>query len=297
MNNSKKNIAVRGTAKSWIHKHPKIYAIYKQGIFRYLSSSFRILPDFLIIGAVKSGTSSLYDYIILHPEIFSALRKETKFFDVDFKLGINMYKSNFPTPLYRFIVRKLQKKKFLTGEATPGYIHNPHCAKRVHDYLPNVKLIIILRNPIDRAYSDYQMRIRAKHETKSFEDSIKEEEKKLSESEKILENENYSQYGAEFRPYLSRGNYYEQIKPWRELFPKENFLILKTEDLEKDHQKTLNHVFKFLGLKEMEISDFTRKNVAKYAEMNLETRKHLIEHFKPQNEKLKELNLDVDWNH
>ena len=276
----------RFMAKTWIKKHPKLFTIYKQGIFRILTKSIRVLPDFLIIGGVKCGTTSLYDYLIKHPQIYPAKNKEAKFFDFDYELGLSWYRSNFPSSLSKFLITKLFKKRFLTGEATPNYLHHPLCAKRIHDNLPDIKLIIILRNPVERAYSEYQMRIRSGHEVIPFEDTIKQEEEMISKGENLLENNYYAEYGAKFRPYLSRGFYQLQISKWLNLFPRKNFLFLKTEDLDKNPQQILDEVFKFLGLPEFILKNLDKKNVGRYPKLEEKTREHLFNYYKPYNENL-----------
>jgi hypothetical protein len=292
MNKSK----LRLIAKQWLHNHPKLYFLYKQGIFKVLTAKSRVLPDFLIIGAAKCGTTSLYDYVIQHPDIYPALRKETKFFDVDYKMGITRYRSNFPLNFSKFLIEKIQKKKFLTGEATPGYLHNYHSANRVHKELPNIKLIVILRNPIDRAFSDYQMRVRAKHENRTFLDVIKYEENLLADGVDLLKHEKYFEYGAKFRPYLSWGRYFDELEPWLKLFPKNNFLFLKTQDLNDDPITTLNHLFEFLDLKPFKIKNLKRQNVGKYEKLDEKIRDHLIHHFKNHNKKLEKfLGINFNW--
>jgi hypothetical protein len=292
MNKSK----LRLIAKAWLHNHPKLYSLYKQGIFNVLTAKSRALPDFLIIGAAKCGTTSLYDYVIQHPDIYPALRKETKFFDVDFKMGITWYRSNFPLKFFKFIIEKIKKKKFLTGEATPGYLHNYHCANRIHNVLPNIKLIIILRNPIDRSFSDYQMRVRGNHEIRTFSDVIKHEENLLAEGVDLLKDEKYFKYGAKFRPYLSWGHYFDELEPWLKLFSKENFLFIKTRNLNENPVTTLNHIFKFLDLKSFEIKNLERHNVGKYEKLDEKIRNHLVKHFKNHNKKLEEfLGISLNW--
>jgi hypothetical protein len=287
---------LRLIAKEWLHNHPKLYLLYKQGLLKVLTAKFRVLPDFIIIGAAKCGTTSLYDYLIQHPDIYPALRKETKFFDVHFQMGITWYRSNFPFKFFKFIVEKIQKKKFLTGEATPAYLHNYHCANRIHKELPNTKLIIILRNPIDRAFSDYQMRVRGNHENRSFLDVIKFEENLLADGIDLLKDEKYFKYGAKFRPYLSWGRYFDELEPWQKLFPKDNFLFLKTQDLNKNPLTTLNRVFEFLDIKPFEIKNLEKLNVGKYEKLDEEIRNHLIEHFKKHNKKLEEyLGINFNW--
>ena len=119
-------------------------------------------PNFLIIGAQRCGTTSLYNYLIQHPQIVPSSKKEVHFFDLNFHLGQSWYEKHFPEV----------SDNILTGEASPYYIFHPLCPKRIFDYDPSVKLIVILRNPIDRAYSHYRHIVRLGHEPLKFEDAL-----------------------------------------------------------------------------------------------------------------------------
>ena len=116
----------------------------------------RMLPDFVIIGAQKSGTSSLYDFVVQHPAILPAAKKELHYFSLGYKKGEYWYRLRFP-------IRASQK--LLSGEASPIYLFYPMVPGRMKKLLPDVKLIVILRNPVDRAYSHYHDTKRKKRET------------------------------------------------------------------------------------------------------------------------------------
>src|SRR5205085_12321641 len=123
--------------------------------FRGLTSQVRLLPDFLIIGGQRCGTSSLYYYLTEHPGIISASTKETHFFDESFSKGIERYRAQFPSSFQKMYVRNVLKRDFLTGEGTPYYILYPHAPRRTFEIVPQVKLIALLRNPVERAHSQY----------------------------------------------------------------------------------------------------------------------------------------------
>ena len=283
--------------KNWVRNHPRIYGIYKQGIFRTLTYPIRVLPDFLIIGAIKCGTSSLFNYLTQHPDINSPLRKESKFFDVDFSLGTEWYRTNFPTSIVKFYRKKILKKDFQTGESTPNYLFHPDVPERVYRFHSKIKLIIILRNPVDRAYSDYNMHFNNKLEQLSFIDAIKKEKDLLSKNERIVWNPGHYIYNHEFFPYLQRGIYINQIQRWQKFFSTGQFLILKTEDLNKDPIETTNNVFRFLGLSSFRIKNLERSNVGNYNEMDEKIKDELIDFYQKPNELLeKMLSLKFNWN-
>ena len=283
---------------SWLLQHPNLWTnpLSILSIFRAVTGKFRVLPDFIIIGAAKSGTTSLYDYLIQHPYIYSALWKEIYFFDRYYGRGISWYKANFPSKIYKFFITRIQKKPFLTGEATPTYIHHPLTPKRISEFLPDIKLIILLRNPVDRAYSHYQMEKKLGFENHSFEEAIELENFRLKgENEKIIKNMNYYSYKRQIYSYLTSGIYIDQLKLWMEYFPKKQFLIINSEDFENNPNKVFEDVESFLNIDHFKIK-FSKKNVGKYNPINPETRKKLSDFFIPHNERLYSfLNQNYGW--
>lgn len=265
--------------------------------YRRLTSQIRVLPDFIIIGGQRCGTTSLYYNLVRHPCIAPAFQKEAHFFDVNFNRGLSWYRSLFPTSIYRYYVERMRGRAFSTGEASPYYIFHPHAPKRIFDALPHVKLIAILRNPVDRAYSHYSARVRRGIETFSFRDAIEREEERLGgELERILEDESYYSPRHRLFSYLSRGIYIDQLRRWMDLFPREQFLILKSADFFADPQAVLNRVTDFLDLSTWETGDLGRYNVGKYTEMGAEMRSRLVEYFEPHNQRLyKYLGVDFGW--
>ena len=264
------------------------------GFIRLITSPLRRFPNFIIIGSAKSGTSSLYDYIVQHPEIDILpnykrrlpKEKEIYFFDENFSLGKFWYKSNFS-----FAYSKKQM-----GEANPNYIYHPLVPNRIQKTIPNCKFIVILRNPVDRAYSDYQMKVKNKLEKLTFEEAIKNEDKRIKgEVKRIIEKQEFS-FNFTAYSYLNRGKYAEQLERWFKKFPRKQFYILSTDDLKKNSDQILNEIFKFLDLDGQKIDILTKKNTGSYKSMNVETRTELVEYFKPHNEKLyKLLGRDFEW--
>jgi len=168
------------------------------------------LIDFLIIGAQRCGTTSLYSYMVLHPQISSAKNKEVHYFDIFFYKGLDWYLSQFPS-------LSSNNKNLITGESSPYYIFHPLAAKRIFKIIPKVKLIVLLRNPVERAYSHYHHIVKLGHESLTIEEAIKSEKERLDgETEKILSGEfsfNHQHYS-----YLARGIYVDQLIQYFELF-------------------------------------------------------------------------------
>ncbi|WP_307411852.1 sulfotransferase domain-containing protein [Neobacillus ginsengisoli] len=244
-------------------------------------ASHERMPDFLIIGAMKCGTTTLYKNLVKHSSIVSARRKELHFFDKDdeFIKGVDWYREQFPL---LFKKKFKDKSPFITGEASPRYLFIPEVPQRVFEAMPQVKLIVLLRNPVDRAYSHYHHFKRKGLESLSFEEAIKKEENGLLDS-----NIN--------RNYLARGKYYEQLKRWMNLFSREQFLILKSEDYFRDPIAGINQVCQFLNVQEWNL-EYTKEPSQPYPEMEVGTKERLANYFKPYNEKLYDyLGVNFDW--
>lgn len=263
-----------------------------------LTQNFRILPDFIIIGVQKCGTSSIYFNLRKHRWISSALTKEIHFFDNNYNRGINWYRRHFPSEYYRKIARSLLNKNIITGEASPDYIFNYHTPQRICRTLQDVKLLVFLRNPADRAYSHYQHYLRQGLENLSFEEALEKEDERLGgELEKIKADPDYYSFNYHHYSYRTRGIYIEQLKRWTAIFPRKQFFILSSEDFYRDPDTVYQEILDFLGLPAWSPGSFEKYNVGKkYTGMKNSTRKKLIEFFKPYNQKLyKFLNIEFDW--
>jgi hypothetical protein len=249
------------------------------------------LPDFLIIGAQKCGTTFRYHLLCQHPYVVSAATKEVHFFDTSFAKGVQWYRSQFLAPTQK------NGRKILTGESSPYYIYHPHAAKRAAKVVPDAKLIALLRDPVDRAYSDYNHKIREVREHLSFEEAIDAEEERLrGEKEKMLANDNYHSLKYRKYSYLSRGIYVDQLVEWNRHFDRDQLLVLKSEDFFENPQESFKRVLGFLGLPHWETGASGQRNEGEYDEMSFATRRRLEAYFEPHNRRLYEfLGVDLGW--
>ncbi len=241
-------------------------------------------PDFIIIGFMKCGTTSLYDYILKHPQVLPASQKEIMFFNNQnlLKMGIDWYRSNFP-PIP-------DNSDYVTGEASTLYVQDSATAKRIKDNFPNTKLIVILRNPIKRAISHYHFDTRLFGRKNNLELIINREINNLKKAEDI------KKFIDGKSGIISTGLYIYFLEQWMSLFPKEQFLILKTEDLAKNTTTTMNRVFDFLGLADYQIEQFPRKNSGTYDSLDDELQNKLSEFYKPYNQMLEQfLQMNFSW--
>jgi Sulfotransferase domain len=246
------------------------------------------LPHFLIIGAQKGGTSTLYASLSTHPEIAGAGSKELHFFDRHYVDGIRSYRRQFP---------KLERGQ-ITGEATPYYIFHPLAPERVARTLPGVKLIAILRNPVDRAYSQYHSSVRKGFEDlPTFEEAIAAEPERLSgEREKVMGDPAYDSHSLRRHSYLTRGIYADQLESWFEHVSREQFLILRSEDFAGRPRRLLRRCEDFLGIGRGGAKLESAGRRGRYEPMSVETRTRLEEFYEPHNRRLQSLlGEDFSW--
>jgi len=253
--------------------------------FGYFTSFWRATPDFIIIGTSKSGTGSLWRYLRRHPQIAGSFPlKETGYFARRYRLGFTWYKANFP-------VRKKGVKYF---EATPSYLMHPEAAERIHAYNPATRLIVLFRNPVDRAYSNYLhgRRVGARRAQRPFAEIIDEQVDHYNPADFDTSGSSHVHFG-----YVHPGCYMTHLKHWLKYFPREQIKIIISDDMFRDTQGALNEMFEFVGVPPHPIEDLVAYNTNTYEEpMPPETRAKLREFFRPYNEELFQfLGKRYDW--
>jgi len=275
-------------------KIPKFWKdLYRSVIifFRYPFARFRALPDFIIIGVQKGGTSSLFDYLKQHPNIKTSVFKEVHYYDFQYKKGVKWYRSFFP--FYK------KDKSILYGEASPYYFFHPLVPERIYKDNPNIKLILLLRDPIDRAYSHYQMeRRKGREKLKSFEEAISKETERLEGGYATIVSEKKSyDYSHQVYSYLARGCYDEQIKRWLKYFKREQLFVIKSEDFFESPYQYLERIYQFLDIPVIFPQKVQIKNRGTYNPVNSDTIKHLRNYYEPHNKKLSQLLGELfQWN-
>jgi hypothetical protein len=236
------------------------------------------LPDFVIIGAPKCGTTFLYHLLTKHPHVEPAAFKETHYFDRLFEKGTEWYRGCFFPPRWK------DGQRTITGEATPSYLAHPRVAGRMAEVIPRARLIAMLRNPVDRTYSAYQFfQVRHGREKGSFEETI------------AAHLDRPHNYGL-----LQKSIYVDHLLHWSSFFSREQMLVLKSEDFFEYQLEMLSRVLDFLDLpawtpNESELQN--KLNKGSYEQpMNPTTRRLLEEYFEPHNQKLYEyLGEDFGW--
>lgn len=258
----------------------------------------RVLPDFLIIGAMKSGTSSLFHTLQQHPGIASPSTKEIHFLDnpVFYRFGEAWYRSHFPTRNAMAALSNQLGYRAVSGEGTPAMISNFY-AINAGRHLPRARLIAVLRNPVDRAYSHYHhMRRSIFGEPLSFWDALQAEQSRTAH-DIWLDHHAPQRAGRKHKLYSygQRGMYIDQLENWLRYFPRERLKLLHYDELIADTGGMCNEVAEFLGLPPHNFDAPQRRNTGHYTEpMDTQCREYLTELFRPYNRRLFEF-LGEDW--
>ncbi len=235
--------------------------------FGRLTSRHRIKPEYLIIGTKRGGTTSLARWLLEHPDVGSLwpsreTRKGTYYFDVNYGKGQDWYLSHFPTELAHKIRERRAKRHITIGEATPYYLHHPHAAVRARRLLPDVKVIALVRNPMERAYGHWMERTRNGVETLSFAEAIKAESDRLAgEEQKMLDDPSYVSFAHQHFSYVDQGRYARGLKRWMDVFPSDQILVVRSEDMYADPATAYNEVLDFLDLRDYVPRSFAAWNM------------------------------------
>lgn len=252
--------------------------------YRDLTRGLRLLPSFLIIGAARAGTTSLHAYLMRHPLVAEPTHKELHFFDLNVDRGLDWYRRHFPA------VPPGNRSGVVTGEASPYYLFHPAVPARVKAALPDVRLVALLRNPIDRAYSQHQLARRHGRDELSFEDAIEAEPDRLrGEWERMEREPGYQSVSHRHHSYLARGRYAEQLERWYAHFPRAQLLVLRSEDFFSSPPTVYSDVLRFLELPQHDLGEYQAYNQRRYDGISPVTRERLREHFAEPNQRLEAL--------
>ena len=216
----KKNPSLKKKFGMALCKHDLFYKSYHSfifpGLFERLTASIRTLPNFMILGFAKCGTTSLFHYLTQHKNLTGSTHKEPHYFSYKYGSGIDWYKALYPI-----------RKKGLTFEASQTYLWDPNSHKRIKKDLPDCKFIVILRNPIEQCYSYYQHMKNGGLEKSSFEDCIKQDKQRLLHIMQHTKKQHYNYFKMPVSlPYVSFAKYDLWLKPFLDSFKNDRFLFL-----------------------------------------------------------------------
>lgn len=272
----------------------KLGSVRARQAFGQATSRWRMLPQWLVVGAQRCGTSSLYEYLVHHPQVCRAAKEEVHYFDNNYHRGLNWYRGNFALVGGASATARGNNHK-VTGEASPYYLAHPLALDRIARDLPGVKILVVLRNPTDRAYSHHYHECRMGCETLSFEEALDREPERLAgEADRIRENPTYYSFAHQNFSYVTRGHYADQMERLFQLFPRSDVMVICSERMLRETAAVYAEVLSFLGLPPHTLRRFPRHSAGRYSPMNPATRARLQALFAPENERLFKL-LGTDW--
>ncbi len=255
--------------------------------FGRATSRWRPLPDFLVIGAQKAGTTALYAYLRWHPGITGPSWKEVSYFDRHWWRGEAWYRGQFP----------LRSRGRLVGEASPSYLFHPLAPERARSLVPEARLVALLRDPVARAYSHYQHEVALGREPLSFEDALAaEDDRTRGEVERLLADPRAFSRAWWDHTYAARGLYAEQLERWLAVFPREQLLVVTTDELGEAPGEAYASILAFLGAPPHQLDDYPRVFDRDYAPMEPHTRTALEARFAEPNRRLEAvLGRSLEW--
>ena len=261
------------------------------------TSWLRVAPSFLIIGAGKSGTTSLFEYVFAHPATSRPTHKEINYFTHQWeRLSAHWYRGQFPTAFRRMYISCRHGARLVTGEASTSYLFRPDVPLRVRRTIPDVRLIATLRNPVDRAISDYHYSLAMGAERATLQEALEKEAERLARSPELLENPSYERLPLGTRRYLAAGVYDKQFERWLDYFPREQLLVIESEHLFADPHSTMRKVYGHLRLSPFELPRLAVHGQGAYPEADVKVTAYLHDFFAEPNRRLVELlRQDFSW--
>jgi hypothetical protein len=225
------------------------------------TAALRPLPEFLLVGTKRGGTTSLYYGLLQHPNVLPLFpsarvvpkRRDTKgvhYFDTSYQHGAAWYRSWFPSALSRAAVRRRTGAPAITGEAPPYYLFHPDAARRAAALVPDARLLALLRHPVERSHSAWKEQVRNGVETLSFEDALAAEDDRVGEEEqRLLDDERHVSFAHEFQSYARQSDYAVSVRRWLDHYPASRLLVRTSEDFYRRSNGVLDEVTDFLGLR------------------------------------------------
>lgn len=275
----------------WAKRHPIRWSL------RQATAGLRMSPSFLIIGAQKAGTSSLHAQLVRHPQVLASRIKEIHYFDLNYQRGFDWYRTFFPTRFRASFSAVRTGGQGITGESSPYYLFHPHVPGRVNRDLPGIPLIVLLRDPVERAYSHYQHAFRYGLEKLPFAEALAREEERIEpDREQLRVDEHWPADNLRNFSYRSRGVYVDQLMRWMPEFNSQRLLVLRSEDFFADPGMSLARVLEFLHLKPWRPGRFAVRNRGVYPRLTTPQHEELRAYYAPHNRRLAEwLGFDPGW--
>lgn len=252
-----------------------------------VTSPARILPSFLIVGAQRGGTTSMYRTLAQHPAVLKPVRqKGVHFFDTAYDKGLGWYRAHFPLMVTARSVYKRTRTRPLAFESSPYYMFHPLAGERIARDLPGVKLLVLLRDPVERAYSAYTHERARGYETESFEVALELESERLRGETERLADPDYYSYPHQHNAYVTRGQYIDQLERLETIFGRDRIHVIDSQDFFERPAPAYDTVLEFLGLPDLATPLFEQHNARPRSLMPPAVQTRLDEHFRPFDQRL-----------
>lgn len=250
--------------------------------WRQATSRLRPLPGTVIVGVAKSGTSQLFSYILRHPRCFGSVEKEVNYFSYHSQRSLGWYRSRFPR------ARTVEAVDGICMEASPSYLTTPHALPRMYRVLPKAKLLVILRDPVARAFSQYQHHKQRRQESRPFDEIVRES---IANSPPVARRDRpLPPLPESVAYYIWQGYYASLLAKLFGVYPRKQVLVLDAGHMFDDTNAVCQQVFDFLGLESFDVKPDRIYNRGFYREtIDPATAELLREHYRPHDEWLAEL--------
>jgi hypothetical protein len=262
-----------------------------------VSSPARMLPAVVIVGAQRCGTTTLYSALSEHPGLLRAARKEVHYFDVAYERGLAWYQAHFPLTARARWIKRTTGISPIAFEASPYYMFHPLACERLARDLPDAKLLVLIRDPVERAHSAHAHEVALGYDDVPFEAALELEDIRLEgEVQRILTNPLYVSHSHQHHAYRARGQYIEQLERLEALVGRERIHVIDSGDFFEQPERTYDAVLQFLELPQRGYPRFEAQNVQPRRPMPEPVRSELEAHFQPFDERLaKWLGWDPSW--
>lgn len=274
----------RATIAGRLRQHAWQQAVIVARATGRVSAGRRLLPDFLVVGAQRAGTTSLYQALRQHPGFLPArLRKGVHYFDLDYHRPMSWYRAHFPTRRRAAAAATASGTPVVTGEFSPYYMWHPLAPARIAADLPGVKVVAMLRDPVERAYSAYTHEVARGFETESFERALELEPSRLAgEVGRMTADPRYASHAVAHQAYLGRGRYHEQLVRLAELVGRERLHVIDSAEFFTRPERVFAQLCDFLGIREPAGAiRFAQHNARPRGELPGSLRSRLRDYFAP----------------
>jgi hypothetical protein len=263
------------------------------------TSGLRLMPSFIMIGVSRCGTTSLFRTLLQHPQVRRAvLHKGVNYFDLNYYRGMRWYRSHFPVAE---IARRQTARHGgpVAFEASGYYLYHPFALERLARDLPRTKLVVMVRDPVERAFSAYKHEYSRGFEHESFGKALELEDERLAgEIDRMRADIRYESLPHRHHSYRHRGHYAEQLERAFTLFPREQVHVINSETYFRQPAQEYQKLLTFLDLRSHEPTGFRQVNAEPSGSLPAETRQMLEEYYAPHDERLiKLLGRPVSWQH